>query len=72
MKKTNTIVAKRLPDKTLVEVLADGSTRPLADKTDWKRIRAMTDEEVTAAAILAMQEATFTLSRSARAFPGTS
>jgi len=32
-------------------VLPDGSTKPLEDKTDWARLRAMTDEEVTAAAI---------------------
>jgi putative transcriptional regulator len=32
-------------------VLSDGSTSPLKDKTDWARLRAMTDEEVTAAAI---------------------
>jgi len=31
--------------------LPDGSTKPLADKTDWARLRAMTDEEVTAAAM---------------------
>jgi len=32
-------------------VLPDGTTRPLEDKTDWARLRAMTDEEVTAAAM---------------------
>ena len=50
MKKTNTIVAKQLADKTLVRILPDGSTHSLEDKTDWQRMRAMTDEEVTAAA----------------------
>jgi putative transcriptional regulator len=35
----------------LVQVLPDGSTKPLEDKTDWARLRAMTDEEVTAAAM---------------------
>jgi putative transcriptional regulator len=34
----------------LVQVLPDGTTKPLDDKTDWKRLTAMTDEEVTAAA----------------------
>src|ERR1700722_17514885 len=43
MSKQNTIVAKRLSDRTLVQVLPD--------KTDWARLRAMTDEEVTAAAM---------------------
>ena len=42
MKKMNTIVAKQL---------ADASNHPLEDKTDWQRLRAMTDEEVTAAAL---------------------
>jgi putative transcriptional regulator len=32
-------------------VLPDGSTKPFEDKTDWARLRAMTDEEVTAAAL---------------------
>ena len=45
------IVAKRLSDGTFVQVLPDGSTAPLEDKTDWERLRAMTDEEVTAAAL---------------------
>jgi putative transcriptional regulator len=51
MSKKNTIVAKRRSDGTLAQVLPDGSTKPLADKTDWARLRAMTDEEVTAAAM---------------------
>jgi putative transcriptional regulator len=50
MSKQNTITAKRLSDGTLVQVLPDGSTKPIKDKTDWARLRAMTDEEVTAAA----------------------
>jgi putative transcriptional regulator len=50
MSKQNTIVAKRRSDGTLVQVLPDGSTKPLEDKTNWARLRAMTDEEVTAAA----------------------
>ena len=51
MSKKNTIVAKRQSDGTIVQVLADGSTKPLEDKTNWARLRAMTDEEVTAAAL---------------------
>ena len=51
MNKKNIIVAKRQSDGKLVQVLSDGSTSPLKDKTDWARLRAMTDEEVTAAAI---------------------
>jgi putative transcriptional regulator len=51
MSKQNTIVAKRRSDGTFVQVLPDGSAKPLEDKTDWARLRAMTDEEVTAAAL---------------------
>jgi putative transcriptional regulator len=51
MSKKNTIVAKRRSDGSLVQVLADGSTKALRDKTDWARLRVMTDEEVTAAAL---------------------
>src|SRR5271157_1049772 len=51
MSKKNTIVAKRQSDGTFVQVLPDGSTKPLEDKTDWARLRAMTDAEVTAAAM---------------------
>ena len=51
MKKENTIVARLLSNKTIVQVFPDGSTKPFEDKTDWDRLRAMTDEEVTAAAL---------------------
>jgi putative transcriptional regulator len=51
MNKKNTIVAKRQADGTLVQLLLDGSTGPLEDKTDWKRLRAMTEEQVHAAAL---------------------
>jgi putative transcriptional regulator len=51
MKMKNTIVAKRQNNGTIVQVLPDGSTKPLDDKTDWARLRAMTDQEVNAAAM---------------------
>jgi putative transcriptional regulator len=52
MSKENTIVARRLPDGTIVQVLPDGSTRPFPpDRTDWAALRAMTDEEIHAAAL---------------------
>jgi hypothetical protein len=35
----------------VVQVLPDGSSKPLPDQTDRERVRAMTDEEVTAAAM---------------------
>jgi putative transcriptional regulator len=51
MKQNSTIVARRAPDGSLVRVNVDGSTEPLSDKTDWDKVRAMTDDEVTAAAL---------------------
>ena len=50
MKKTNTIVAKRTRDGSLVQVNANRSTKKLSDRTDWSKLRAMTDEAVEAAA----------------------
>ncbi len=43
--------AKRLPDGTVVQLMSNGSIRPLSDETDWERVRAMTEEEVEAAAL---------------------
>jgi len=51
MSKETTIVAKRQSDGTLVRVLPDGTTKPLEDKTDWQRLRDMTEAEVHAAAL---------------------
>lgn len=51
MSNENTIIAKRQGDGTLVQLLPDGTTKPLEDKTDWKRLREMTDEQVHAAAL---------------------
>jgi len=51
MSKENTIVAKLTSDGTLVQVLPDGSTRPLPDRTNWARVDAMTDEQIHAAAM---------------------
>lgn len=51
MNNENTIRARRQGDGTLVRVLSDGTTRPLEDKTDWQRLRDMSDEEVHAAAL---------------------
>ena len=51
MSREPAIVAKRQSDGTLVQVLPDASAKPLEDKTDWKRLQAMTEEEVHAAAL---------------------
>ena len=51
MNKEHIIRARRLEDGTLVEVLPDGTTRAFPpDRTDWAELRAMTDEEINAAA----------------------
>ena len=52
MSKERTIVARRLPDGTLVEVLPDGTTRPFApDRTDWAALPHLTEDEINAAAL---------------------
>lgn len=48
MSETGTIGARWLPDGTLVRVLADGSTRPFEERTDWARVDAMTEDEIEA------------------------
>jgi putative transcriptional regulator len=47
----NTIVAKRQNGGTTLPVLPDGSSKPLEDKTDRARLRTMTDDQVTSAAM---------------------
>ena len=46
-----TIITKRQSDGAFVQVMPDGTTRPLEDKTDWNRLREMTDEEVHVTAL---------------------
>jgi len=46
-----TIRTRRLSDGAYVELLPDGSARPSARSSDWARLDAMTDEEITAAAM---------------------
>ena len=58
--KRDFIVARRQSNGTLVQVLPDGSIRPLEDKTDWKRLRAMTEREVHAAALADPEAQPFT------------
>ncbi|MFT4041175.1 MAG: hypothetical protein QM692_23540 [Thermomicrobiales bacterium] len=43
--------ARRLPDGSIVQVMPDGTTRPLEDRTDWARLAAMTEEEIEANAL---------------------
>jgi len=67
MSKADTIVARRLPDGTLVQVLPDGSTRPFPpDRTDWAALRTMTDAEIDAAALSDPDNPPFSPERQAR------
>ena len=45
MSDENTIRARRTADGRLEQILPDGTTRPLEDRSDWARVDAMTDEE---------------------------
>ena len=51
MSNSDTIVTRRQNDGAVIRIMPDGTTQPLAESTDWERLRAMTDEEVTAAAL---------------------
>jgi putative transcriptional regulator len=51
MSNSDTIVTRRQNEGAVVRIMPDGTTQPLAESTDWERLRAMTDEEVTAAAL---------------------
>jgi len=49
MSNGRTIVARRLKDGSLVEVLPDGSTRPFSpDRTDWGTLPGLSEEEINA------------------------
>ena len=45
------VQARRLPDGSFVQVMPDGTTQPLEDRTDWTRLAAMTEEEIEANAL---------------------
>jgi uncharacterized protein (DUF4415 family) len=47
--KRERITRAKLIDGTVYKIMADGSLRPMKDRTDWKRVNAMTDEEIEAA-----------------------
>jgi putative transcriptional regulator len=42
------ITARLKDDGTVVEILRNGSERPLAPQVDWSRIDATTEEEIAA------------------------
>lgn len=51
MSENNIIRVRLLADGSVVEMLADGSTRPMKDETNWARLDAMTEEEIEANAL---------------------
>jgi putative transcriptional regulator len=52
MSNGRTIIARRLADGTLVEVMPDGTAKPFPkDQTDWAALRKMTEEEINAVAL---------------------
>lgn len=51
MNESNTIKARRLDDGTFVQELDDGTFRRIESRTDWKRLAAMTEEEIEANAL---------------------
>ena len=51
MSEENMIRARLLPDGTVVQVMPDGTTQPMEDTTDWAAFDALTEEEITAAAL---------------------
>ena len=51
MSDENMIRVRKAEDGTYVQILPDGSTRPIDDHTDWARLDAMTEEEIEANAL---------------------
>ncbi|MDF3041031.1 MAG: uncharacterized protein K0Q71_3737, partial [Thermomicrobiales bacterium] len=51
MSESDIVRVRRLPDGTVVQILADGSTRPIESRTNWARVEAMTEEEIEANAL---------------------
>jgi putative transcriptional regulator len=51
MSETHIIKAKRLPNGTVVQIMPDDSLYPIEDKTDWTRLKNMTEEEIEAGAL---------------------
>jgi putative transcriptional regulator len=67
MSEENTIVARRLKDGTVVQVLPDGSTRPFPpNQTDWAAFDALTEDEINAAALADPDNPPITPERQAR------
>ena len=65
-----TIVARRLPDGTVVRVMPEGSTQPRDDRTDRARLSAMTEGEIEAKAWSDADNPPLTEDEQARMRPG--
>jgi len=51
MKKNNIITVESLANGKIVQLMSDGSRFPIENKTDWERLKNMTEEEIEAAAL---------------------
>ncbi len=51
MSESDIVRVRSLPDGSAVQVMPDGSTQPIEDRTDWARLDAMTEEEIEANAL---------------------
>lgn len=51
MSEENIVRVRKVADGVYVQVMPDGSTQPIEDRTDWARIDAMTEEEIEANAL---------------------
>ena len=51
MNDKNMIRVQKGPDGKFVQIMPDGSTRPIYGRTDWARLDAMTEEEIEANAL---------------------
>jgi putative transcriptional regulator len=51
MSESDIVTVRKLRDGTVVQVLPDGSTQPIEDRTNWARLEAMTEEEIEANAL---------------------
>jgi putative transcriptional regulator len=51
MSESDIVRVRSLPDGSAVQIMSDGSTRPIEDRTDWALLEAMTEEEIEANAL---------------------
>ncbi len=51
MSDENMVRVRKGPDGKFVQIMPDGSTRPIYGRTDWARLDAMTEEEIEANAL---------------------